>query len=229
MAHYTLASGKIKLTITEHAMIRYLERVHGLDVEQLLKEMIPKDILEIVNLCQGLPVNGPESNHNFFSCQSHTVVIREGTIVTVLAPDIRELPSKEWESWTTSAVLRVVPIEGTQFDTAIKIEVNRRVEDKAWQSRQESEAIKKARQQVAIVEKQFEQKEKQLLKQVSNLEQENIRLRNECNRLWNQIKDQNDETLRLREIEKPKSIRICERVKELLGPKLYAELEKEVK
>lgn len=64
------------IVITEHAMLRYLQRVHGIDLEQVQREMLPANVEErIRTLGSGLfPVDG-------FSLR-----VRDGQVVTVVAP-----------------------------------------------------------------------------------------------------------------------------------------------
>lgn len=64
------------VVITEHAMLRYLQRVHGIDLEQVQREMLPANVEErIRTLGSGLfPVDG-------FSLR-----VRDGQVVTVVAP-----------------------------------------------------------------------------------------------------------------------------------------------
>lgn len=38
---------KRKITISEHGLLRYLERVKGIDIEAIKKEMIPEELLEL--------------------------------------------------------------------------------------------------------------------------------------------------------------------------------------
>lgn len=64
------------IVISEHAMLRYLQRVHGIDLEQVQREMLPSGVEEqIRTLGSGLfPVDG-------FSLR-----VRDGQVVTVVAP-----------------------------------------------------------------------------------------------------------------------------------------------
>ena len=62
------------LIISEHAMLRYIERVIGLDMEDIREAVLPVDTRERVRLLGNatVPVNG------------HSVKITNGTVVTVL-------------------------------------------------------------------------------------------------------------------------------------------------
>lgn len=64
------------IVITEHAMLRFLQRVRGVDLEQVQREMLPANVEErIRTLGSGLfPVDG-------FSLR-----VRDGQVVTVVAP-----------------------------------------------------------------------------------------------------------------------------------------------
>ena len=212
MARHDVESGKVKLKVTEHAIARYLQRVHGLDVEQILKEMLPEEILEIIDLCTGLPTNRPDSEGAYFSCASHTVVIQNGTVVTVLTPEMVKLPSDEWEDWATSATLRSVPVEGSIFQTLIECEVQRRVNDKGWQLRQENQVIKTAHQNTNRMRNQYQTR-------ITKLEKEFFAAKNRAAQT-------DTEVIERLGLQKANSQRICDHVKELLGYEKYQELEK---
>lgn len=67
--------------ITEHALLRFLERVKGLDMDAARRECLPEKAEQLVRqLCDGvIPVGA-----------SHKVRVREGVVVTVLTNDHSE-------------------------------------------------------------------------------------------------------------------------------------------
>ena len=63
-----------KPIITEHALIRYMERVKGIDVESMRKEVVNNKIVDqITRLGSGT-----------FPCGDYKIVVRDSIIVTVL-------------------------------------------------------------------------------------------------------------------------------------------------
>lgn len=75
--------GKLKaqsagIIVTEHAMLRYIERVIGINMDELRGKVLPESAETVAKAMGGnvrLPVDG------------HTVVIKNGTVVTVLTAD----------------------------------------------------------------------------------------------------------------------------------------------
>lgn len=214
MARYAIGDQTVRLRISEHAIIRYLQRVKGLDIDQVLKEMIPEDILETVQLCNGFNGHPRNSRGYHFSCSSHAVVINDQLVITVLSPGMVEVPSEEWEDWSKDSVLRAIPVEGTPYEMAIKCEVVRRVNDEAWERRQQSHAMKTAKLHTETVRQQYQRKIERLEKELEGAEA--LARTNE------------QDMIEGRKWEKAKAVKICEHVKKLLGPEKYAELEKEV-
>jgi DNA repair ATPase RecN len=65
--------------VSEHAIIRYIERVMGIDLDTLKEEILP----EVVMAQARILGNGVYPA----SCGKHRVKIRDGVVVTVLGPD----------------------------------------------------------------------------------------------------------------------------------------------
>jgi hypothetical protein len=63
------------IRVSEHAIVRYLERVKGLDIEQIQSEILTDSILKLIEV---LGVNGTYPNNGF------SVVIRNNTVTTIL-------------------------------------------------------------------------------------------------------------------------------------------------
>lgn len=88
-------STKIKpVIVSEHALLRYLERVKGVDIEALKKEIAPEHILGRVRAMGNgeYPVGG-----------THTLKVQDSTIVTVLTKEEKPIP-KEREPKTPAVV-----------------------------------------------------------------------------------------------------------------------------
>jgi predicted nuclease with TOPRIM domain len=68
-----------KVVVSEHAILRYLERVEGLDIEDVKRKMVSNSAeKQIKNLGSGIfPVGA-----------SHKLRVRKGYVVTVLTEDI---------------------------------------------------------------------------------------------------------------------------------------------
>lgn len=68
-------ANKIKLLVTDHAIIRYLERVIGLDIEtikcKILCDCSHADIVEV------------SSSYTVLK-DSHKLIVRDGKVITVL-------------------------------------------------------------------------------------------------------------------------------------------------
>ncbi len=213
MARYAIEGDQaVKLQISEHAIIRYLQRVRGLDIDQVLKEMIPEDILETVQLCNGIHRRNSRGYH--FSCSSHAVVINDQVVITVLSPDMVEVPSEEWKDWSKDLVLRAIPVEGTPYEMAIECEVRRRVNDEAWEGRQQSEAMKAAKLHTETIRGHYQKKIERLEKELERAEAH--------------ARTNEQDMIEAGRWEKAKAVKICEHVENLLGPEKYAQLENEV-
>ena len=63
-----------KTIITEHAILRYLERIIGIDIEAVKKEILPEEVEQLIKV---MP-NGT------FQCITHKIVVKDNTIVTVI-------------------------------------------------------------------------------------------------------------------------------------------------
>lgn len=61
--------------ISEHAIIRYFERVKGYDIEQVEKEIINEDVMKMVDTLGG---NGRYPNKDF------SVVMKDFTVTTIV-------------------------------------------------------------------------------------------------------------------------------------------------
>lgn len=67
------SSNEVK--ISEHAIIRYLERVKGVDISQIEKEILTKEVLELIEILGGsgkYPVN------------DFQIVMKDYTVTTVI-------------------------------------------------------------------------------------------------------------------------------------------------
>lgn len=65
-------NGNIK--VSEHAMLRYLERVKGIDLHEIEKEIITEDIVKWVEMLGG---NGSYPNKNF------SIKMKNGIVTTI--------------------------------------------------------------------------------------------------------------------------------------------------
>ena len=76
--------------ISDHALLRYLERRYGLDVEALAKEVLPDTVLALVDEFGdgNYTVPPAESDRNDDSgrktSKGHEVIVRDGVVVTVV-------------------------------------------------------------------------------------------------------------------------------------------------
>lgn len=71
----SVPDGKVKLDVTDHAVIRYMERVKGIDVKAIRDE-----ILECCSHAKGLE---DAANFNLFT-GDYKMVIKNGSVITVL-------------------------------------------------------------------------------------------------------------------------------------------------
>lgn len=71
------------VTISDHAIVRYLERVVGMDIEAIKKEIWPMGYLDIRGL-KSVPVNRKDGSY------SHSVKIQEDCITTILSHKEKE-------------------------------------------------------------------------------------------------------------------------------------------
>ena len=75
-----LENVKPGIRITDHAVLRYLERVKGLDLKEVRRELLPVEIEKQIRAvgCAGVyPV-----------FKSHKLRVRDNTIITVLGADM---------------------------------------------------------------------------------------------------------------------------------------------
>ncbi len=66
---------KSKIVITDHAVVRYLERVIGVDVDALKREIVNEETAKIINRLKTLKISTPT--------QAKLVVV-DKTVVTVV-------------------------------------------------------------------------------------------------------------------------------------------------
>lgn len=209
MARYRVVADKVTLEVSEHALLRFLQRVKKVDIDQALLEMFPEGILETIELCSSLKYK--RGSH--FACGTHAIVMDENLVVTVLSPEMVDAPSDEWNGWVTSAVLRPVPVAGTPYEMVIDLEVKRRVNDEAWKRRQDHEALKAARLHTSTIEKRYERRIQELEKSLSEAKAQ-------AHASYQQMIEEG-------RLHKSNAAKICDHVKKLLGPEKYAELEQE--
>lgn len=63
------------LKVSEHAIVRYFERVKGFDIQEIEKEILSEQVLALVDK---LGVNGTYPNDGF------SIVLKNGTVATVI-------------------------------------------------------------------------------------------------------------------------------------------------
>ena len=69
---------KHKIRVSDHAVLRYIQRVHGVDVESIREQMIPERVLDAIQAVGGVgkfPTGG---------CHA---VAKDGVVVTVTEYD----------------------------------------------------------------------------------------------------------------------------------------------
>lgn len=71
--------------VTEHAIVRYLERRYGIDVKALLAELVPPETARILHQVR----NGRVGIKN-----NLWLVVADGTVVTVAPTDGRQKPPR---------------------------------------------------------------------------------------------------------------------------------------
>lgn len=68
------------LIVTEHAIVRYFERILGYNMETIKNEILPSKIQELL-----------EGTHSFeYKTKDHIAVVKENKVVTVLPRDANE-------------------------------------------------------------------------------------------------------------------------------------------
>ncbi len=68
------ASAKLNPKVSEHALLRYLERVKGIDIKTCEQEILNKKVLEMIETLGG---NGSFPNENF------KLVMKDNVVVTI--------------------------------------------------------------------------------------------------------------------------------------------------
>jgi hypothetical protein len=71
--------------VTEHAIVRYLERRYGIDVKELLAELVPYETAQLLRRVKNGRVG---IKHNLW------LVVADGTVVTVAPTDGRQKPTR---------------------------------------------------------------------------------------------------------------------------------------
>ncbi len=69
---------KNNLVVTEHAIVRYLERVEGIDMEAIKERILPLDVLKKIRALKG-------SNATYPCDRGFSIRLQEGAVVTVIA------------------------------------------------------------------------------------------------------------------------------------------------
>lgn len=65
--------------VSDHAVVRYLERVKGMDIASIRKEILPDNVKQATIMGNGYyPVNG-----------THKVRVKDGVVITVLTPRMK--------------------------------------------------------------------------------------------------------------------------------------------
>lgn len=72
----TLKEAGDRVLVTEHAMLRYLERVKGIDLEVLRREILPEALETAVK----------QFKNGIFPLQTHKVVVKDHVVVTIYDP-----------------------------------------------------------------------------------------------------------------------------------------------
>ena len=73
---------KPKPTVSEHAIVRYFERVRGEDIEEIKKEILNEEVMKLFELLGG---NGKyPSNNNNEDNNNYNVVMKNNVVVTVI-------------------------------------------------------------------------------------------------------------------------------------------------
>lgn len=67
--------GNDTLKISEHALVRYFERVKGYNIAEIEKEILSEDIIKLINTLGG---NGQYPNKGF------SIVMKNNTVITIV-------------------------------------------------------------------------------------------------------------------------------------------------
>lgn len=68
---------KDKIKVSEHALLRYMERVKGIDIAAIEAEVVTDEVQRLVNTLGGTGT---------YPAGSHSVVMKNNTVVTVTVP-----------------------------------------------------------------------------------------------------------------------------------------------
>ena len=66
--------------VSEHAQLRYLERVLGMDLAELSKKVLPEDVIARIK----------QLGDGTYSVDTHKIKVRGGVVVTIFAPEEKE-------------------------------------------------------------------------------------------------------------------------------------------
>ena len=73
-------SRDMKVSVSDHAIVRYLERVKGMDIKAIRKEILPKHMSKAVS----------QLGNGFYPVgDTHRVRVKGGVVVTVLTKDMK--------------------------------------------------------------------------------------------------------------------------------------------
>lgn len=73
----TLKQAGERVLVTEHAMLRYLQRVKGVDLEAIRREILPESLEKVVK----------QIKKGVFPLQTHKVVVKDHVVVTIYDPN----------------------------------------------------------------------------------------------------------------------------------------------
>lgn len=195
--HKMKTAEKVRVNVTDHAVVRYLERVKGLDVHEVLNEMIPRETMDLIDLARG----SRDDKLSFFSCGRYTLVVRGNDVVTVLSPHMVECPDNEFLPSSVDVELREIPWEGTWLKAAVDAKIQSTLEDEAWKARQEHKATRLANEKVRQMQEHLAKKKHEYETTLAHQQKQHLKKQAEASA-------------------------ICEHVRELLGDEKYEELRK---
>ena len=66
-----------KVVVSEHAMLRYIERVMGVDLDEVKRKILPEEV----------EVSASKLGAGVFPADTHKVRIRDGVVVTILTEE----------------------------------------------------------------------------------------------------------------------------------------------
>lgn len=76
---HTLKGANENIIVSEHAIIRYLERVYQLDLEKIKREILPDTIAQQAKII----------GNGRYGVVDHTLLIKDNVVVTVLTDDAK--------------------------------------------------------------------------------------------------------------------------------------------